>query len=165
MRNVGIAAVAAPFGRDVDECFAQVARFVEVARHRGAQLVVFPEAALGGYLRALPPDKDDLGPMGQAPLFEPDGPEIDRLGAIAGDTVLCVGYSERVGRHRYNSAVCVHGDGVLGRHRKVHQPLGENLAYEAGRSFAAFDTPVGRLGMMICYDKAFPESGRSLAVD
>ena len=57
------------------------------------------------------------------------------------------------------------GDGVLGVHRKVHQPLGEGPSYAAGDRFAAFDTPVGRLGMMICYDKAFPEAARALALD
>jgi predicted amidohydrolase len=34
-----------------------------------------------------------------------------------------------------------------------------------GDSFRAFDTPVGRVGMLICYDKVFPEAARSLAVD
>jgi predicted amidohydrolase len=62
-------------------------------------------------------------------------------------------------------AVCVSGDGVLGNHRKVHQPLSEDATYRAGNEFAAFDTPAGRLGMMICYDKAFPESARSPALD
>ncbi|HSZ31499.1 MAG TPA: carbon-nitrogen hydrolase family protein, partial [Pseudonocardiaceae bacterium] len=65
----------------------------------------------------------------------------------------------------FNSAVCVTGDGTLGHHRKVHQPLREDASYRAGDCFAAFDTPVGRLGMMICYDKAFPESARALALD
>jgi predicted amidohydrolase len=54
---------------------------------------------------------------------------------------------------------------VLGNHRKVHQPLGEDASYSSGDRFHAFDTPVGRLGMMICYDKAFPESARALALD
>lgn len=54
---------------------------------------------------------------------------------------------------------------MLGHHRKVHQPLREDASYGAGDRFAAFDTPVGRLGMMICYDKAFPESARALALD
>lgn len=67
--------------------------------------------------------------------------------------------------HRYNSAVCVNGDGVLGNHRKVHQPLSEDASYASGDRFHAFDTPVGRIGMMICYDKAFPESARALALD
>jgi predicted amidohydrolase len=55
--------------------------------------------------------------------------------------------------------------GVLGKHRKVHQPAGESLAYAPGDAFAAFDTPVGRLGMLIDYDKTFPESARTLALD
>jgi predicted amidohydrolase len=61
--------------------------------------------------------------------------------------------------------VCVTGDGVLGNHRKVHQPLSEDASYASGDRFHAFDTPVGRIGMMICYDKAFPESARALALD
>jgi predicted amidohydrolase len=84
---------------------------------------------------------------------------------MAGDVVVCAGYCETAGGRRYNSAVCVSGDGVLGRHRKVHQPLREDASYAAGDRFAAFDTPAGRLGMMICYDKAFPESARTLALD
>lgn len=59
----------------------------------------------------------------------------------------------------------MHDGRVLGLHRKVHQPLGENASYDAGDSFAAFDTPIGRLGLLICYDKAFPEAARALALD
>jgi nitrilase len=58
----------------------------------------------------------------------------------------------------------VTGDGILGRHRKVHQPAGESLVYAAGDTFAPFDTPVGRLGLLIDYDKTFPEAARSLAL-
>jgi predicted amidohydrolase len=61
--------------------------------------------------------------------------------------------------------VCLTGDGVLGRHRKVHQPAGESLVYAAGDAFTAFETPVGRLGMLIDYDKTFPEAARTLALD
>ena len=42
---------------------------------------------------------------------------------------------------RYNSAVCVTGDGVLGNHRKVHQPLGEDDSYAAGDRFARLRHP------------------------
>jgi predicted amidohydrolase len=79
--------------------------------------------------------------------------------------VVCLGYCEASGSSRYNAAVCVSGDGVLGRHRKVHQPPGEIGVYAAGRSFAAFDTPAGRIGLLIDYDKTFPEAARSLALD
>jgi predicted amidohydrolase len=164
MSTTTIAAVAAPFGRDVEQCFERIARYVDLARLRNADLLVLPEAAIGGYLQALPPGRYP-GKHGRAPLLAPDGPELRRLAALAGDMIVCAGYAEGDGRYRYNSAVCVNGDGVLGHHRKVHQPLGEGDAYDAGREFSAFDTPIGRLGMMICYDKAFPEAGRSLALD
>ncbi|TQS46308.1 carbon-nitrogen hydrolase family protein [Cryptosporangium phraense] len=144
MRTTRVAAVAAPFGRDLDECFARIERLVALARARGVQLLALPEASLGGY-RA--PDADE------PPALDPDGPELRRLAAIAGDMVLCAGYYERADEGvRYNSAVCVTGDGVLGRHRQAHQP-------------GAFDTPVGRIGLMICYDKASPDAARALAAD
>lgn len=87
------------------------------------------------------------------------------MAALARELVVCVGYCEDAGDERYNAAACVTGDGVLGRHRKVHLPAGETAAYRAGDRFAAFDTPVGRLGMLIDYDKTFPEAARTLAVD
>ncbi len=97
--------------------------------------------------------------------MKPDDPVLERVAALAGDIVVCVGYCEADGDERYNTAVCVTGDGVLGRHRKVHVPAGEAAAYRGGDAFAAFDTPVGRLGMLIDHDKTFPESARSLALD
>jgi predicted amidohydrolase len=87
------------------------------------------------------------------------------VAALAAEMVVCLGFCEAEGELRYNSAVCVTGDGVLGRHRKVHQPAGESVAYAPGERFAAFETPVGRVGMLIDYDKTFPESARTLAVD
>jgi predicted amidohydrolase len=88
---------------------------------------------------------------------------------LAGDIVVVIGICEADEQDgaiiRFNTAIALDGSGVLGIHRKVHQPLGENMSYAAGESFDAFDTPVGRIGMMICYDKAFPESARALALD
>ncbi|HEY3709439.1 MAG TPA: carbon-nitrogen hydrolase family protein [Amycolatopsis sp.] len=159
MSVLRMAAAAAPFDRDVEGDFARIEKLVAEARAEGVGLLALPEAALGGYLVNL--DGGAEGP----PALDPGGPEIRRLAAIAGDLVVTAGYCERDGDRRYNSAVCVSGDGVLGHHRKVHQPLSENASYGAGAGFAAFDTPVGRLGMMICYDKAFPESARALALD
>ena len=163
------AAAAAGFVRDLDEDMARIKVLIEDARTRGVELLALPEAALGGYLSSLhevgaPGDVTDVPPQ-----LDPDGPEIAALAALAGDMVVTAGYCERgdaaSGGLPYNSCVAVTGDGVLGRHRKVHQPLHENASYAAGDRFAAFETPVGRLGMMICYDKAFPEAARALATD
>ena len=150
------AAVAGSFGHRVEPGFARIERCVEAARYRGARMVVLPECALGGYLRVD-------GRTGE-PLAL-DGPEIARLCALAGDMVVCAGFTELSDRRPYSSAVCVSGDGVLGHHRKVHLPPSEIASFAPGDRFAAFDTPVGRVGMLICYDKLFPEATRTLALD
>ncbi len=161
MSMLRIAAVAAHFGRDLDFDLQRVATLIEHSRAEGARLLVLPDAALGGYLADLRhPDPEAL-----PPALDADHPHIKHIATLAAEMVVCFGYCEADGDDRYNAAVCVTGDGVLGRHRKVHQPPGETVAYAAGDAFAAFDTPVGRLGMLIDYDKTFPESARSLAVD
>ncbi len=161
MSLVRLAAAAAHFGRDLEFDLGRIGKLVDDARGAGAGLLVLPDAALGGYLADLRhPDPDAL-----PPALKPDDPLLERVAALAGEMVVCLGYCEADGGERYNAAVCVSGDGVLGRHRKVHLPAGETVAYRAGDSFAAFDTPVGRLGMLIDYDKTFPESARSLALD
>ena len=66
---------------------------------------------------------------------------------------------------RFSSAVCLSGDGILGHQRKVHVPPTERATFHPGDGFAAFDTPLGRMGMLICYDKVFPEAARELALD
>ena len=165
MRPGAVAAVAAPFGRDVDAALTRIASTVHAARSAGARLVVFPESALGGYLLETEPGTPPAPDM-LPPALDPGGPEIAGLSRIAGDAVVCVGYTEAGSAgERYASAVCVSGDGVLGRHRKVHLPPAERFAYAAGDGFAAFDTPVGRVGMLLCYDKLFPEASRALALD
>ncbi|WP_262060257.1 carbon-nitrogen hydrolase family protein [Streptomyces sp. STR69] len=162
MSTLRMAAVAAEFGRDLEEDFAIAERLIKEAREQGVGLLALPEACLGGYLLSLDDDSAlDEGP----PALALDGPEIRRLAALAGELTVVAGYCEVSGDTRYNSVVCVTGDGVLGNHRKVHQPLSEDASYSSGDRFHAFDTPVGRIGMMICYDKAFPESARALALD
>lgn len=169
MGPVRIGAVAAHFGRDVDRTLAKLEAMVAGARRDGVDLLVLPGATLGGYV-------SDLHPWMTGPWRPTGGPDLPpafalgsdvvrRVCALAGDLVLCFGFCELEDGLRYNTALCVTGDGVLGRHRKVHQPLGELAAYAAGDRFAAFDTPVGRMGLLVDYDKTFPESARALALD
>ena len=156
-----LAAVAGHFGRDIERSLVKIAGIVEDARRAGVDLLVLPDAALGGYIGDLrKPDTQSL-----PPALSADAPELRRIGGMAGGMVVCVGYTELADGLRYNSAICLSGDGILGRHRKVHQPAGESLAYAAGDAFRAFDTPIGRMGLMIDYDKTFPEAARSLALD
>src|SRR4051812_17928065 len=142
---IRIAAAATPYVPGVDPSLAMIERIVASSR---AVLVVLPEGVLGGYRSGHEVDVD--------------GPEIARLCEIAGDSVVCAGFTER---GSYASAVCVTGDGVLGHQRKVHIPPSEIGVFAAGDGFAAFDTPIGRVGMLVCYDKVFPEAARALALD
>ena len=171
MSTLRMAAVAAEFGRDLEQDFATVKRLIDEARENGVRLLALPEACLGGYLLSLDGGGGDSGEdhAGRLdpgpPALALDGPEIRRLAALTGELTVVAGYCEAAGGERYNSVVCVNGDGVLGNHRKVHQPLNEDASYASGDRFHAFDTPVGRIGMLIDYDKTFPESARSLALD
>ena len=164
-----VAAVSANFTRDLDQNYAVVEHMLGDARARGARLVVFPEASIGGYLSSLGNHGDTVRTTSRSlpPAVRIDGPEIRRVQELAGDTVVVIGFCELDddGETRYNAAVCLDGGQVYGSYRKVHQPLGENMSYSAGDGYRAFDTPVGRLGMQICYDKAFPEAARVLALD
>jgi N-carbamoylputrescine amidase len=155
-----IAAANAPFGRDMEACFATIEGGIADAREAGVDLLVLPEAALGGYVETLDGDADP------PPTLRVDGSELARVAELAGEMVVCIGLCEDGGDGiRYNAAACVNGDGLLGLHRKTHLPLDEDRFTTTGDELAAFDTPVGRLGMLICYDKAFPEAARTLALD
>ncbi|MDN7123229.1 carbon-nitrogen hydrolase family protein [Nocardioides sp. ChNu-153] len=166
--GTAVAAACAGFGRDVEQNLAQVAALVDEARAQGVTLLALPEACLGGYLSVLGRGRDgshDEQPEDLPPVMDLAGPELRRVAALAREMTLVVGLCESDGAERYNTAAIVSGDGVLGAHRKVHQPLGEGLFYAAGDSYGAVDTPAGRVGALICYDKAFPEAARALAVD
>ncbi len=161
MGDLTIAAVAAPFDRDVDAAFERISSILDDAREHGADLVVLPEAAIGGYVADL-----HLGSGVEAPpALLANGPEVLRLTELAGDLIVCIGYCELFDGVRYNAAICVGQGRTWGSYRKVHQPLAEGRTYGAGDVLEAFDTPIGRLGMLICWDKGFAEAARTLALD
>lgn len=166
--NTSLAAVGGSFGRDVEHNLAQISALIDDARARDVKLLALPEACLGGYLSVLGSGRDgthDERPEDLPPVMDLDGPELRRIAAMAREMTVVVGFCEGDGGERYNSAAAVTGEGVIGVYRKVHQPLGESLYYRAGEHFGAFDSPIGRMGMLICYDKAFPEAARALALD
>lgn len=161
MSELVIAAVAAPFSRDMEACFRTIERALGEARVCGAKLVVLPEAALGGYVESL--QGEDVDPP---PALDAAGPQLRRVCELARDLTVCVGFCEAGDDGlRHNSAACLSGDGVLGVHREIHLPSCADRFTTPGDRLEAFDTPAGRIGMLICYDKAFPEAARTLALD
>jgi nitrilase len=124
---------------------------------------VLPNASLGGYLSRFHAGGPDPEPP---PALARTGPEIERIAAAAGDDlVVCLGFCEAAGDRRYNTALCFNAERVFGCHRKVHLPPADQAVYTAGKTLEPFDTPVGRMGLLIDYDKTFPEAARALAAD
>ncbi len=164
-----IAAVAANFTRDLEQNYATIAEYVNRAREDGVELLVFPEAAIGGYLSSLGNHGDTVKNTTRSlpPAIRLDGPEIQRVQSIVGDMLIAIGFCELAddGETRYNAAAVLDGTQIYGNYRKVHQPLGENMSYSSGTEYGVYDTPVGRVGLQICYDKAFPEAARVMALD
>ena len=164
-----IGTVAANFTRDLEQNYQTIADYVTQARERGVDFLVFPEAAIGGYLSSLGNHGDTVKSTSRSlpPAITLDGPEIARVQSIIGDMVIAIGFCELAedGDTRYNAAAVLDGTTIYGSYRKVHQPLGENMSYSSGSTYGVFDTPVGRVGLQICYDKAFPEAARVMALN
>ena len=65
----------------------------------------------------------------------------------------------------FNSAALVGPDGLVGIYRKVHLFDRENLIFAPGNlGFPVFNLPIGKVGIMICFDWMYPESARTLAL-
>ena len=127
----------------------------------GADLLVLPELAFSGYDFR---DKAEL-----EALAEPfaDGPSRVFLSEMAAttNTTLVAGYAEQATEGCYNSAMIVCPDGTAYNYRKIHLFNREQDVFLPGDAAPpVFDTPVGRIGLMICFDWFFPETARCLAL-
>ena len=128
------------------------------ADESGARLVVFPEAALTGYVF------ESLEEAVQGAIAA-DGPELDAVtkSCRATHSWTIIGAIERADDRVYNAAFLVGPDGIVGRYRKVHTLcLGVDRFACRGDEFRVWDLPIGRIGINICYDGTFPESSRTL---
>lgn len=141
---------------------ANVDRFAELARmHAGeGDLVVAPELVTSGY------DLDVLARRGPE-LAEPlDGPIAARVSELATQTgaTLVLGLLERDGDDLYDTVVAVSPDGQVVPYRKSHLYPTESELFAAGTELVVAPTPAGRLGMMICFEHAFPDVATALAL-
>ena len=137
-------------------------RFAELvlAHAGGADLVVAPELVTSGY------DLDVLARRGRE-LAEPlDGPIAARVSELAKqvDATLVLGMLERHGHVLYDTAVAVAPDGRVLPYRKSHLYPTERELFAAGTELVVAPTPAGRLGMMICFEHAFPDVATALAL-
>ncbi len=158
-RKARLAVVQGHASGSIEDACAWAAAQVAEAARQGADLVVLGEAINFAGL--------NLAPL-QACEPIPEGPMSRTLSRAAAEHGIYVvaGLYELDGDIAYNSAVLFGRRGELvGRFRKVHLPCPEvDWGFTPGRSFPVFETDIGRVGMMICYDHHFAESSRALAL-
>ncbi len=152
----------------------RVAAMTAEAAADGAELVLFPEAFVGGYPWGLSfgtavGGRTETGrEMFQrywSAAVDVPGPEVDRMGEAAREAgvYLCVGVIERDSTHSRGTLFCTllyfGPDGtLLGKHRKLKPTGAERLVWGEGdgSTLTTVETPFGTLGGLICWENYMP---------
>jgi nitrilase len=171
MPTVRVAVVQAgsiPF--DTPRTLAKLTAWTAEAAARGATLVVFPEAFVGGYPKGLgfgarmgtrtPDGREEFRRYYESAVKVP-GPACDAIGSAArGHGVhLVVGVVEHAGSTLYCTALMYGPDGsLLGKHRKLMPTATERLVWGQGdgSTLPVVDTPAGKVGTVICWESYMP---------
>ena len=138
-----------------------IQKVLHAVRDVKLDLLVLPEFFATGYQFASPEEVASLSES------IPDGNTTRALSELSSKKGLYIvaGLPEKEGDTFYNSAILSGPDGFIGVYRKVHLFSDENLLFSPGNSgFKVWDTGIGRIGIMICFDWFFPESMRTLAL-
>jgi len=159
--NVALAQISCKVG-DKKHNINVMKKNVKQAKEKGANLVIFPELSLTGYLNR------DLAYELAEPIL---GPSIHSLEEIAKKETIYIVFgmpeqSEKAHAVLYNTAVLLGPDGMIGKYRKMHLPthsvFEEKRYFQLGYEASVFETEIGKIGLMICYDIFFPEISRLL---
>ena len=161
---------AAPVLFDTPRTIEKLADLVHDAAHQGAELVVLPEAFVGGYPKGLdfgarlgmrsPEGREDFRRY-FASAIEMAGPEAERLAAVARDNGvhLVTGAIERDGGTLFCSTLTYGPTGaLLSKHRKLMPTALERLVwgFGDGSTIGVAETPLGRIGSVICWENYMP---------
>jgi predicted amidohydrolase len=127
------------------------------AKQQGADLIIFPEMSLTGYVLL-----DQVYELAETIL----GPSTQKIEALAKKTGMHIVFgmpelSEKTQATVFNTAVLVGPQGLIGKYRKMYLPthsvFEEKRYFRPGYEPAAFQTDLGNIGLSICYDIFFPE--------
>ena len=153
---------------DIESNRKKILLWMKRARHeQKADLIVFPESVTTGFGPKV--TVDELFEMAETI----PGPFIEEVCALCKKLsvhVVLPVYEKGLEKGVvYNSSVLIDSEGrVLGTYRKTHLFPTERRSAGGwstpGREAPVFDTDLGRIGMIICYDGDFPELSRALAV-
>ncbi|MEB3101771.1 carbon-nitrogen hydrolase family protein [Ferviditalea candida] len=147
--------------RNVDYIKSQIDNLAQT----GNELIVFPEMSVTNFFEHDANGREAYWNHGAIAI---EGPQLNSIIMKAREhqCYVVVGFAERspVIGMMHNSAALIGPDGLIGVARKIHFPGLEKLYYTSGTSIDVFETPIGRIGICICYDCMFPEVTRALAV-
>ena len=130
------------------------------AKKEKADLVIFPELSLTGYVI-----RDQVYELAEMI----PGPSTTQIAELTRKTGMHVVFgmpelSEKTKATIYNTAVFVGPEGIIGKYHKrylpTHSVFEEKRYFRPGYQTAAFDTSLGKIGLCICYDLFFPEVTR-----
>lgn len=161
---------AASVAFDLEQTLQKAEALAADAASQGARLLVFPEAFLSAYPRGLAfgavvGSRSEAGREEYRRYWESSvdipGPAVTRLSSIArhNGIHLVMGVVERDGGTLYCSVLFFAPDGTyLGKHRKVMPTASERLiwGFGDGSTMPVFDTSVGRVGALICWENYLP---------
>ncbi|MEM3770186.1 MAG: carbon-nitrogen hydrolase family protein [Candidatus Bathyarchaeia archaeon] len=135
----------------------KIEEYTANAKQHGAELVIFPELSLTGYTI-----RDELFELAEK-IPGTSATAIEKT-AKKYKVHIVFGMPELSGKAQatiYNSAVLVGPEGYIGKYRKMHLPthsvFEEKRYFRPGYQAGAFETHVGKIGLIICYDIFFPE--------
>jgi nitrilase len=167
--TIRVAAVqATPVILDGDATIAKAARLIGEAAKQGARLVVLPETFVSVYpsnrwaaAAARFGGFDAMWERMWASSVDVPGPMVDRLTEACAkhDVVCAIGVNEREAPGSlYNTLLILGPDGLISRHRKLMPTMQERLFHGigAGDDLTVADTPVGRVGGLICWENRMP---------
>jgi beta-ureidopropionase len=155
-------------GDDPEQNLVKALRYIDQAAERGAQIVALQEVFNTIYFPNRERDPKYFNLAETIP-----GPTVDRLIAKAKEhqvVLLAPIYEKEIPGVYYNTALIIESNGeILGKYRKMHIPhsnhLIEKFYFKPGNlGFPVFDTRYGKVGILICYDRHFPEGARVLGL-
>ena len=135
----------------------KIEEFTIKAKEQGADLVVFPELSLTGYI--LHDQVYELAEIVPGPSTK----RVEELAERTGMHIIfgMIELSEKTEATIFNTAVFVGPTGFIGKFRKMYLPthsiFEEKRYFRPGYQTAAFNTAIGCIGLLICYDIYFPE--------
>jgi len=155
---------------DTEATINKAVAYIEEAVEKGAELVVFPEAFVGGYPKAsvfgaavgLRTDngRDQYARYASCAI-DLHGPEVQRIVDASAEhsAAIVIGVIEKAGNTLYCTALHIHPEhGLVGNHRKLMPTGSERLlwGFGDGSTLDTMDTEIGRVGSVICWENYMP---------